>query len=211
MKVNRVEGRDFPVELGVHQGSVLSSLLFVIVIEALSRRFDDRGLPWQFLYADDLVLLADSEDDLKRKLKRWQNGLEAKGLRVNVGKTKVMKCGVGLQKVVDSGKYPCRVCGKDVEDNSIQCTLCIKTVHKRCSGISRKLRAKDAEAFKCKTCVKRAQGSNKSEMGCVELDDDQNLKLLKNSAILVICYMQEGEQRKLLELEYGQLGESLMS
>ena len=47
------------------------------------------------------MLLADSEEDLKRKLQRWKSGLEAKGLRVNVGKTKVMKCGVGLQKVVD--------------------------------------------------------------------------------------------------------------
>ena len=37
-------------------------------------------------------------------MQRWKNGLEAKGLRVNVGKTK-MKCGVGLQKLVDSGKY----------------------------------------------------------------------------------------------------------
>ena len=68
------------------------------------QKFDDKGLPWELLYADDLVLL---EDDLKRKLQRWKNGLEAKGLRVNVGETKVMKCRVGLQKVVDSGKYPC--------------------------------------------------------------------------------------------------------
>ena len=72
-----------------------------------------------------------------------------KGLRVNVGKTKVMKYGVGLQKVVDSRKYPCGVCGKGVDSNSIQCTLCMKWVHKRCSGISRKQRAEDAEAFKC--------------------------------------------------------------
>ena len=89
----------------------------------LSKRFDDRGLPWELLYADDLVLLADSEEDLKRKLQRWKSGLEAKGLRVNVGKTKVMKCGVGLQKVVDSRKYPCGVCGKGVDANSIKCTL----------------------------------------------------------------------------------------
>ena len=76
-----------------------------------------------------------------------------------------MKCGVGLQKVVDSGKYHCGVCGKGVDENSIQCTLCMKSwVHKRCSGISRKLRAKDAEAFKCKTCVNGAKGSNKSEL-----------------------------------------------
>ena len=91
-----------------------------------------------------------------------KNGLEAKGLKVNVGKTKLMKCGVGLQKVVDSRKYPCGVCGNGIEANSIQCTLCMKGVHKHCSGISRKLRAEDVEAFKCKTSVKGAQGLNKS-------------------------------------------------
>ena len=31
------------------------------------------GLPWELLYADDLVLLADSEEDLKRKLQRWKS------------------------------------------------------------------------------------------------------------------------------------------
>ena len=62
--------------MGVHQGSVLGPLLFIIVMEALSRRFDDRGLPWDLLYADGLVLLADSEEDLKRKLQRWKSGLE---------------------------------------------------------------------------------------------------------------------------------------
>ena len=122
--VNEVGDRDFPVEVGVYQGSMLSPLLFIIVMKALSRRFDDRGLPWELLYADDLVLLADTEDDLKRKLQRWKNGLEAKGLRVNVGRTKVMKCGVGLQKVVDFRKYPGGVCGKGVDANTIQCTLC---------------------------------------------------------------------------------------
>ena len=70
MKVNGVRGRDFPVEVGVHQGSVLSPLLFITVMEALSRRFDDRGLPWESLYADDLVLLGDLEEDLKRKQQR---------------------------------------------------------------------------------------------------------------------------------------------
>ena len=77
-------------------------------MEALSKRFDVRGLPWELFYADDLVLLADSEEDLKRKLQRWKNGLEAKRLRVNVGKTKVMKCGVGLQDF-NSRKFPCGV------------------------------------------------------------------------------------------------------
>ena len=95
----------------------LCSVLYFLlsVMEALSRTFSDRGLPWELLYADDLVLLADTEDELKEKLQRWKSGLERKGLRVNVGKTKVMKCGVGLKKTVDTGKYPCGVCGKGVK------------------------------------------------------------------------------------------------
>ena len=37
----------------------------------------------------------------------------------------------------------------------------------------------------------------------------RNLNLLINSAVSGICYVQDGEQRKLLELEYGQLGEGV--
>ena len=43
---------EFGVGVGVHQGSVLSPLLFIIVLEALSREFLT-GCPWELLYADD--------------------------------------------------------------------------------------------------------------------------------------------------------------
>ena len=48
---------EFEVKVGVHQGSVLSPLLFIIVLEALSREFRS-GVPWEDLYADDLVIIA---------------------------------------------------------------------------------------------------------------------------------------------------------
>ena len=51
--------KEFEVKVGVHQGSVLSPLLFIIVLEALSREFR-AGVPWEDLYADDLVIIADS-------------------------------------------------------------------------------------------------------------------------------------------------------
>ena len=38
--------------------------------------------------------------------------LKAKGLRVNMGKTKVMIDGKNLQLVRESGKHPCGVCCK---------------------------------------------------------------------------------------------------
>ena len=48
---------EFEVKFGVHQGSVLSPLLFTIALEALSCKFRV-GCPWEMLYADDLVILA---------------------------------------------------------------------------------------------------------------------------------------------------------
>ena len=48
---------EFEVKVGVHQGSVLSPLLFIIVLEALSREFRC-GVSWEDLYADDLVIIA---------------------------------------------------------------------------------------------------------------------------------------------------------
>ena len=45
-------------------------------------------VPWELLYADDLVIIAESEESLMEKLGKWKEELEMKGLKVNVGKTK---------------------------------------------------------------------------------------------------------------------------
>ena len=97
VKVGASESRKFPVRVGVHQGSVLSPLLFIIVLEALSKRFRG-GLPYELLYADDLVLIAESEELLGEKIENWRKGLEAGGLRVNFGKTKIMRCEIVKKK-----------------------------------------------------------------------------------------------------------------
>ena len=75
--------------------------------------------------------------------------MELKGLRVNIGKTKVMRRQVRIGQAEDSGKYPCGVCREGVGDNSIKCVACHKWVHKRCSGISGRLRY-DAD-FRCRS------------------------------------------------------------
>ena len=71
------------MKVGVHQGSVLSLLLFNIVLEALSREFRE-GLLWELLYADDLALMAEMKEELLEKVKHWKDGMERKGLRVNI-------------------------------------------------------------------------------------------------------------------------------
>ena len=91
--VNNTYSDEFGVKVGVHQGSVLSPLLFVIVLEALSCEFRT-GTPWELLYADDLVISAETEEGLKMKLNKWKTEMEAKGLRVNMGKTKIMVSGL---------------------------------------------------------------------------------------------------------------------
>ena len=65
--INGAIGDPFPVKVGVHQGHVLSPLLFIIVLEALSREFRT-GLPWELLYADNLRLMADSIENWKSYL-----------------------------------------------------------------------------------------------------------------------------------------------
>ena len=62
----------------MHQGSVLSLLLFVIVLEALSREFR-AGLLMELLYADDLVLMAETLELLKERIVKWKNGMEGMG------------------------------------------------------------------------------------------------------------------------------------
>ena len=109
VRVNGKLGQPFDVQVGLHQGSVLSPLLFIIVLEALSKEFRT-GSPWELLYADDLVIVSDSLADLQRTFDAWKSGMEDKGLRVNVGKTKLMVTGPNLNPIHDSGKHPCGVC-----------------------------------------------------------------------------------------------------
>ena len=75
---------EFGIGVGIHQGFVLSPLLFIIVLEGLSREFRT-GCPWELLYADNLMISAGSKEELLVKVKTWKTEMEKKGLRVNMG------------------------------------------------------------------------------------------------------------------------------
>ena len=138
VRINGSFSKDFPVNVGVHQGSVLSPLLFIIVMEALSREFRT-SCPWELLYADDLVIAAENQEELLVKLDLWKKEIEAKGLRVNMKKTKILHCKHGSNVRQKSGKWPCGVCRKGVGNNSIYCNTCKHWIHKKCSGIKGRL------------------------------------------------------------------------
>jgi len=69
----------------------LSPLLFVIVMEAVSREFRV-ALLWELLYADDLGVIAETEDDLIKRLNDWKDNVELENrvMRVNTNKIKVI-------------------------------------------------------------------------------------------------------------------------
>ena len=59
--------KEFTLNVGVHHGSVLSPLLFIIVLEALSRMFRS-GAHKEDIYANHLVIITESLEEYVRRL-----------------------------------------------------------------------------------------------------------------------------------------------
>jgi len=103
------------------------------VMEAISREFRV-ALPWELLYADDLAVIAETEQLINR-LNEWKDNVESKGMRVSMNKTKVTISGERQKVRQKAVRWPCGVCSKGVGSNSLQLNSCQKWVHKKCSGI----------------------------------------------------------------------------
>ena len=162
VRVGEGYSEEFEVKVGVHQGSVLSPLLCIIVLEALSREFRS-GVPWEDLYADDLVIIAESLEECVRRLLTWKEAMEKK-LRVNAGKTKIMICGKGLDLLQSSGEFSCAVCRSGVGSNSIICNCCKHWVHKKCSGLKRLKKDPDYRCTRCQGTARPLDGRPQKEV-----------------------------------------------
>ena len=180
VRINDSFSEEFPIKVGVHQGSVLSPLLFIIVLEALSREMRS-GCPKELLYADDLAIVSETIETLNVKLEAWKHCLEAGGLRVNLGKTKIMVSGCDVGKIREQGKYPCGVCRKGVGVNSVYCQSCNHWVHYRCSKVRGRLQPN--QDFKCEACKDKALG----------LDHEEEVSVNSNGQTLEVvekfCYL----------------------
>ena len=76
----------------MHQGSVLSPLIFAIVVDVVTEHARE-GLLNEMFFVDDLVLMTESLGNLRERFQRWKSAMEDKGLKVNVGKSKMMVSG----------------------------------------------------------------------------------------------------------------------
>ena len=72
----------FEVKVGLHQGSALGPLLFITVMDVISKEVG-RGPPHAMLFADDLVLCESTREEAEEQLEVWRNAIENKGLRVS--------------------------------------------------------------------------------------------------------------------------------
>ena len=106
----------FQIRKGVHQGCILSPCLFNLYAENIMRnagldeaqaRIKIAGTNISNLrYADDIILMAESEEELKSLLMKVKEESENFGLKLNIQKTKIMV----------SGPYtPWQIDGKTVE------------------------------------------------------------------------------------------------
>ena len=92
VRVGSAYSEEFEVKVNVHQGSVLLSLLFAVFVDFITEKAR-RGVVNELLFADDLVLVNETMEDLKERFWNWKDALQSKGLKVNSRKAKVMVSG----------------------------------------------------------------------------------------------------------------------
>jgi hypothetical protein len=67
VRISDGETNDFPINIGLHQGSALSPYLFALVMDGVTR--DIQGdIPWCMLFTDDVVLVYESRTGVDQKL-----------------------------------------------------------------------------------------------------------------------------------------------
>ena len=159
--------QEFRLRIGVHQGSALSPLIFAIVVDVVTEHARE-GLLNEILYADDLVLMSESLEDLRKRFQRWRSVLEGKGLKVIVGKTKMLVSKTE-REIVLSKIDPCGICGKKVGSNDACCTQCRKWIHERCTKM-KKVNCSSAKHSVCR-CTDVGSGTEEPvEALCDEVE-----------------------------------------
>ncbi|GJX07503.1 retrovirus-related pol polyprotein LINE-1 [Tanacetum coccineum] len=74
-------------------------VLFTLILDELSREIQE-SISWCMIFADDIVLIAESAEELNNKIERWREALEDNGLQVSREKTEYLRCDFGRYGVV---------------------------------------------------------------------------------------------------------------
>ena len=101
----------FQIGKGVRQGCILSGCLFNVYAEYIRRNAGleeaEAGIKIarrninNLRYADDTILMAESEEELKSLLMKVKEESEKVGLKLNIQKTKIMASGLMTSRQID--------------------------------------------------------------------------------------------------------------
>ena len=79
----------FEVKVGLQQGSELSALLFIIIMDVLAEEARTKP-PWAMLFADDLVLVSETVEQVDEEVERRRTVIENNGLKIRRSKTEYL-------------------------------------------------------------------------------------------------------------------------
>ena len=111
---------EFEVRIGMRQRSVLSPLLFIAVLDRISRKTVVKDAMKKLLYADDLTLVANGNETLEE----WNGLFTRHELKINLEKTEVMHIGHQREEL------DIELEGKKVTQGTVSCTWeeqCVET------------------------------------------------------------------------------------
>ena len=90
---------------------------FAVVVDVVSE-LSILGVLSEVQYADDLVLMSETIESLRNNFIKWKEAFESKGLKVNLGETKVMVSGsITKDRLSKSNVDPCGFCSFRVKAN----------------------------------------------------------------------------------------------
>ena len=117
-------------------------------------------------------------EELLVKLKTWKTEMGRKGLRVNMGKTKVLVSGPNPDLVKKSVRNPCGVCQTGGG--------CLSWIHKKCNGIKGPWRP-DSD-FRCARCLGNVGPIDGRLVKEVQVDVEK-VEAHQSSVIWEICFL----------------------
>jgi hypothetical protein len=71
VQISDGDTNDFPINIGLHQGSALSPYLFALVMDEVTKAIQG-DIPWCMLFANDMVLVDESRMRIDQKLELWR-------------------------------------------------------------------------------------------------------------------------------------------